>query len=65
MTCMKSAHNPSNSAFRLPLLTSQPKLTVLQDVPHDPKLVKVSTSALASERLFELDHDRLNVVLVQ
>jgi hypothetical protein len=40
-------------------------LTVLQDVPHNPKLVKVPSSSLTTKRLLELDHDRLNMVLVQ
>jgi hypothetical protein len=45
--------------------TQNPELTVLQDIPYNPKLVKVTPSSLTTKRFFELDHDRLNVVLVQ
>jgi hypothetical protein len=40
-------------------------LTVLQDIPDNTKLVKVSSSTFTSKALLELDHDSLNVVLVQ
>ena len=46
-------------------ITSAKALTVLQHIPDDAKLVKVSTSAFTSKALLELDHDSLNVVLVQ
>lgn len=40
-------------------------LTVLQDIPNDPKLIKVSSPPFAPKRLLQLDHDRLDVLLVE
>lgn len=40
-------------------------LTVLQNIPNDPKLIKVSTPPFAPKRLLQFNHDRLDVLLVE
>lgn len=40
-------------------------LTVLQDISNDTEFVKVSTSTFTTKRLLELDHDSLDILLVQ
>ena len=74
MTCIKSMIQIASRKRRRPLASAtkhhaieveRPALTILQDVPDDTELVKVPASSLASERLFELDHHGLHVILVQ
>jgi hypothetical protein len=64
-TCIKSTQENAFRSLSHVYFEATGSLTVLQHIPDNPKLVEISSTALTSESLFQLDHDSLDIVLVQ